>query len=181
MIARHIKNTILAGLAAAALAGCGDGGVEEVRQWMADVKSKTKIEIPKVAEPKRFIPFMYAGKATIDPYSPTKLAVALAKLAAGSGSGGFKPDLDRRREPLESYPLDALKMVGTLEKPGLTYVLLQADKTVFQAKVGNYIGQNLGMIVKISDTEVELKEIVQDAAGDWVERKAKLELQEVRR
>src|SRR4051812_10178973 len=181
MIARYIKNTILAGLAAVALAGCGDGGVEEVRQWMAEVKSKTKVEVPKVAEPKRFIPYMYAGKATVDPYSPTKLAVALAKLAAGSGNGGFKPDLDRRREPLESYPLDALRMVGTLEKPGLSYVILLADKAIFQAKVGNYIGQNFGMITKITDTEVLLKEIVQDGAGDWVERDAKLELQEIRK
>jgi type IV pilus assembly protein PilP len=180
MIARQIKNATLASLMIAGLTGCGDGGVEEVRQWMAEVKSQTKIEIPKVSEPKRFTPFIYSGKTTVDPYSPSKLAVAMAKQAGGSNTG-FKPDLERRREPLESYPLDALKMVGTLEKPGLTYVLLQADKTVFQAKVGNYVGQNLGMITKITDSEVELKEIVQDAAGDWVERKAKLELQETRK
>jgi type IV pilus assembly protein PilP len=74
-----------------------------------------------------------------------------------------------------------LKMVGTLQKPGLSYALLQTDKTIFQAKVGNYVGQNFGMITKISDSEVELKEIVQDAAGDWVERKAKLELQETKK
>jgi type IV pilus assembly protein PilP len=180
MTPRNFKLAIAGALAAIGLAGCGDGGVEEVRQWMQEEKARTKVQVPKVAEPKKFTPYIYAGKTTVDPYSPSKLAVALAKLQAGSSSG-FKPDLDRRREPLESYPLDALKMVGTLEKPGLTYALLQADKTVYQAKVGNYVGQNLGMIVKITDTEVELKEIVQDAAGDWVERKAKLELQETRK
>jgi type IV pilus assembly protein PilP len=180
MIARQIKNATLTCLMIAGLAGCGDGGVDEVRQWMAEVKSQTKVDIPKLSEPKRFTPFAYSGKTTVDPYSPSKLAVAMAKQAGGS-STGFKPDLERRREPLESYPLDALKMVGTLERPGLTYVLLQADKTVFQAKVGNYVGQNLGMITKITDSEVELKEIVQDAAGDWVERKAKLELQETKK
>ncbi len=72
-------------------------------------------------------------------------------------------------------------MVGTLEKPGLSYALLQVDKSVFQAKVGNYVGQNLGMITNITDVAVELKEIVQDASGDWVERKATLELQETKK
>jgi type IV pilus assembly protein PilP len=72
-------------------------------------------------------------------------------------------------------------MVGTLQKPGLSYVVLLADRMVFQAKVGNYIGQNFGMITKITDTEVLLKEIVQDGAGDWVERDARLELQEIKK
>jgi type IV pilus assembly protein PilP len=177
MMIPHARNVVLSLVVMSVLTGCGDGGVQGVKEWMEDVKKETKVSIPKLSEPKRFTPFIYAGKSTIDPYSPNKLAVALAKLQANSNSG-FKPDLERRREPLESYPLDTLKMVGTLEKPGLTYALLQADKTIFQAKVGNYVGQNLGMITKISDTEVELKEIVQDASGDWVERKAKLELQE---
>ncbi|MDB5762819.1 MAG: pilus assembly protein PilP [Herminiimonas sp.] len=159
------------------LAGCGDGGIQELRQWMDETKRQTKVAIPKLSEPKKFIPFIYDGKNAVDPYNPGKLAVAFAKLQSSSSSA-FKPDLDRRREPLESYPLDTLKMVGTLEKPGLSYALLQADKTVYQVKAGNYIGQNFGMITKVTDTEVELKEIVQDASGDWVERKAKLELQE---
>ncbi|RYE76873.1 MAG: hypothetical protein EOO80_12045 [Oxalobacteraceae bacterium] len=72
-------------------------------------------------------------------------------------------------------------MVGTLRKQGASFALLQAEHTVFQAKVGNYIGQNFGQITKISDSEVELKEIVQDAAGEWVERTAKLELQEIKK
>lgn len=162
------------------LNGCSDGGVQEVQQWMDDIKRETKVSIPKLSEPKKFIPFIYSAKSVVDPYNPNKLAVALAKAQAGS-SNGFKPDLDRRREPLESYPLDSLKMVGTLQKAGLSYALLHADKTVFQAKVGNYVGQNLGMITKITETEVDIKEIVQDAAGDWVERKAKLELQETKK
>ena len=64
-------------------------------------------------------------------------------------------------------------MVGTLRKPGLNYALLQAEKTIYKVKVGNYVGQNLGMVIGISDAAVEIKEVVQDASGDWVERKAK--------
>jgi len=159
------------------LAGCGDGGVQEVRQWMEDVQRQTPVSVPKISEPKKFVPFNYTGKEELDPYNPAKLSVALARMKAGSG-GGIKPDLERRKEPLENYPLDSIKMVGTLEKPGLSYALLQVEKTVFQVKVGNHIGQNFGMITRITDTEVELKEIVRDAAGEWTERKAKLELQE---
>lgn len=160
-----------------ALAGCGDGGVQEVKQWMDEVRQQTPVSVQKISPPKTFTPFTYAVKDEIDPFSPVKLSAALAKLAANSTSK-IKPDLDRRKEPMENYPLDAIKMVGTLEKPGLSYALLQVDKSVFQIKVGNYIGQNFGMVTRITDTEVELKEIVRDAAGDWVERSAKLELQE---
>jgi type IV pilus assembly protein PilP len=162
------------------LAGCGDGGVQEIKQWMDEVKRQTKVSIPKLSEPKKFTPFIYGGKDTIDPFSVGKLAAAFAKLQSNSPNA-LKPDLDRRREPLESFPLDTVKMVGTLRKPGLSYALLQVDKAIFQAKVGNYVGQNLGMITNITDTAVELKEIVQDASGDWVERKAKLELQEMKK
>ena len=167
---------VLLAATVALLDGCTDSGVE-LQQWMQETKQQTKVSIPKLSEPKKFIPFLYDAKRSVDPYSPNKLAVAMAR-AQSNSSSLLKPDLDRRREPLESFPLDTLKMVGTLEKPGLVYALLQADKTIFQAKVGNYIGQNFGMITKVTDTGVELKEIVQDASGDWVERQAKLELQE---
>lgn len=159
------------------LCGCGDNGVQEVRQWMDETKRQTKISIPKLSEPKRFTPFVYGGKDSLDPYDPAKLAVVLAKMRDQSTSA-IKPDLDRRREPLEAYPLDTIKMVGTLQKAGANYAILQVDKAIFHVKAGNYAGQNLGMITRITDNKVELKEIVQDASGDWVERKATLELQE---
>lgn len=160
-----------------ALSGCGDGGVQEVKAWMNDVRRQTPVNVQKIQEPKTFTPFAYGGKDEADPFSPAKLADALAKTQA-SASNSIKPNLERRKEPLENYPLDTIRMVGTLERPGVSYALLQVDKSVFQVKVGNYIGQNFGMITKITESEVELKEIVRDPAGEWVERKAKLELQE---
>jgi type IV pilus assembly protein PilP len=160
------------------LYGCGDGGVHDVQQWMQEVKQQTRMSVKPLSPPKKFTPFVYETKDREDPFSANKLAVAFAKAKKGSG---IQPNLDRRREVLESYPLDTLHMVGTLSKPGMTYALLQADKSVFQVKVGNYIGQNLGMITKITESEVELKEVVQDASGEWVEREAKLELQETQK
>ncbi|WP_422879669.1 pilus assembly protein PilP [Noviherbaspirillum cavernae] len=177
MLSRRIATVMLLALSVSGLAGCGDGGVQEVKQWMDEVRSQARVIVPKLSEPKTFTPFVYAAKDEIDPYSPLKLSAALAKLQAKSNSG-IKPDLERRKEALEAYPLDTIVMVGTLEKPGMSYALLLADRTVFRIKAGNYIGQNFGMVTKVSETEVELKEIVRDAAGEWVERKAKLELQE---
>lgn len=160
------------------LAGCGDAGVPEVKQWMEEIRRQTPVRVQKLSEPKKFTPFVYAAKEEVDPFNAAKLSVALAKAQALSGASKLKPDLERRKEPLESYPLDTIKMVGTLQKPGFNYALLQVDKVVFQAKVGNHIGQNFGRITKITDTEVGLVEIVRDASGEWVEREAKLELQE---
>jgi type IV pilus assembly protein PilP len=162
---------------ASLLSGCGDSGIQDVQQWMGEVRQQTRVMVPKLSEPKKFTPFTYADKDSLDPFNASKMAIAFAKLKASS-SNALKPDMDRRREVLESYPLDTLKMVGTLQKPGIGYGLVLADKTVYQVKVGNYLGQNFGMVTNVSENEIELKEIVQDAAGEWVERKTKLELQE---
>ena len=170
--ARALLCAILPGL----LAACGDGGIQEVKQWMDETRRQTRVVVPKLTEPKRFTPFTYAGKNAADPYSQAKFVNAMATPAASGNR--FQPNMDRRRESLETFPLDNLKMVGTLRKQGASFALVQAEHSVFQAKVGNYIGQNFGQITRITDSEIELKEIVQDAAGEWVERTAKLELQE---
>jgi type IV pilus assembly protein PilP len=176
---RRRGGLLIAAILLASLGGCGDSGVAEVTEWMKQVKQETRVSIPKLSPPKIFTPYLYSGKNTVDPFNPGKLAIAFAKLQ--SNNSRFKPDLERRREPLEAYPIDTLKMVGTLQKPGLSYALIQADKTVFQVKAGNYVGQNFGMVSRITETSVDLKEIVQDASGEWVERKATLELQETKK
>lgn len=163
-------------LAAVVVSGCGDGGSEELRQWMDEVRRQTPVSVQQISAPKTFTPFIYAETAELDPYSPQKLQVALAKLQ--TQSGGIQPDLERRKEALESFPLDTIAMVGTLERPGLTYALLRTDGSVFQAKVGNHIGQNFGRITRITESGLELVEIVRDASGEWSQRTTKLELQE---
>jgi type IV pilus assembly protein PilP len=160
------------------LSGCGDGGIQDVNQWMQEVRQQTRVSIKPLSPPKTFTPYAYDAKGREDPYSANKMAIAFAK---AKGGGTIHPNLDRRREALESYPLDTLHMVGTLSKPGMTYALIQADKSVYQVKVGNYIGQNLGMVTKITESDIALKEVVQDASGEWVEREAKLELQETQK
>jgi type IV pilus assembly protein PilP len=171
--------TFLTGLVAMLLlAGCGDSDVQEVRTWMKQIDAQTQVRVPPLAEPKVFVPFAYAHKDDIDPFNPNKLLAELAKQAAAGGGNGLKPDVDRRKELLESYPLDTIRMVGTIEKKGVVHAVLQVDRAVHQVVVGQHLGQNDGRITSISENAVTLKEIVQDATGDWVERQSRLELQE---
>ena len=173
----YVSKILLACSSILILAGCVGGGTGEVQEWMETIKKETRISVPKLSEPKAYEAVAYVGKASVDPFNPAKLLLILARLKAES-SNGLKPDLERRKEALEFFPIDSLKMVGLIEDKRTRNALIQVDKTVYQAHVGNYLGQNFGMITKITEAEVEIKEIVQDAAGEWVERKATLELQE---
>ncbi len=162
------------------LSACGNNEETELRSWMDAEKKQARAIVPKLSPPKVYVPFAYGGREDVEPFDPAKLLVVLARLKAESSSA-FKPDLTRPKEALESFPMDSLKMVGTIEKNKLVYALIQVDKTVYQAKLGSYLGQNFGMITKISENDIEIKETVQDAAGDWTERQSKLELQEAKK
>jgi type IV pilus assembly protein PilP len=158
------------------LAGCGDSEVKEVRDWMDQVKRDTRPSVKPLSEPKDFLPYAYGAKETVDPFSQTKLLNQLAKAAEASQDPN-KPDLQRTRELLESYPLDTMHMVGTMQKAGVNYALLQIDRSVYQVRSGQRIGQNFGIVTRVGDDAINIREVVQDAAGEWVERMAKLELQ----
>ena len=162
--------------AACALAGCSSDQ-SELRAWMQEVRANTRPIQERIEEPKRFAPFRYEDEAQVDPFSPQKLA-GMIESPQRPGASGLKPDLNRRREALEAFPLDTIRMVGHLDNGRRNHALLQVDKTVYQASVGNYAGQNFGKITRISENEVQLQELVQDAAGDWVRRESTLLLQE---
>jgi len=88
------------------------------------------------------------------------------------------PELARRKEPLEAFPLDSMALVGSLVQAGKPVALVKVDSLLYQVRPGNYLGQNYGRVTKINETEVTLREIVQDAVGEWIERTATLQLQE---
>ena len=159
------------------LTGCSEGDVAEVKSWMDDVKKNTRVSVVPLAEPKTFIPFAYGVREQIDPFDPNKLLAELARQAAAS-SNPLRPDPDRRREFLESFPVDSMKMVGTMNKGGVSYGLIQIDRNVYQVKAGQRLGQNFGQVSGVAESAISLKEVVQDAGGEWVERMSKLELQE---
>jgi type IV pilus assembly protein PilP len=169
-----------AALGTLVLAACSSSGQDELQQWMAQQRAQTKPKITPIPEPKKFTPQAYTQEAATDPFSNLKLTQALKRESAQTTSNAalVAPELARRKEPLESYPLDAMKMVGSLMKQGQPVALVRVDNLLYQVKPGNYLGQNYGKIVKVDETEVVLREIVQDATGEWIERPATLQLQE---
>lgn len=158
----------------AALAACTSDEHSGVKQWMAESSHDLKGRVPPLPQVKTFPVVAYEAGALVDPFRSSKLEAAKA---GGSGTG-VRPDLNRRREPLEAFPLESLKMVGTLTMKGRPLAIINADRTLYQAGVGNYMGQNFGVITQVTESEVTLKELIEDTNGDWVERVNTLQLQE---
>ena len=166
-------------VAAVGLTGCLGSEQEDLQRWMAEQRAQVKPNVPPITEPKKFTPQAYTEGAAIDPFNMQKLTQALRRDSAQpSTSGLIAPELARRKEALEAFPLDAMAMVGSLSRNGQPVALISVDKLLYQVRVGSYLGLNYGRITRISETELGLREIVQDAAGEWIERVATLQLQE---
>lgn len=165
---------------AAILSACTSSGQDELSDWMAEQRKLIKPQIAPISEPIRFIPQAYTQEAAVEPFSVQKLAQALKRDAtrASANAALIAPELNRRKEPLESSPLDAVTMVGSLLKQGKPVALVKVDNLLYQVRVGNYLGQNFGRVTRITETELVLREIVQDAIGEWTERAATLQLRE---
>ena len=153
------------------------GEQEELTQWMDQQKREVKPNVQPLSPPKKFVPQPYVALSGVDPFSTQKLTVAL-KQESRQPNSLLAAEINRRKEPLEAYPLDSMSMVGSVLKGGRPYALLRVDKLLYQVKQGDYLGQNYGKIMKISETDLSLREIVQDAAGEWIERMTDLQLQE---
>jgi type IV pilus assembly protein PilP len=171
-----MKRLLILAAATMALAGCG-GDMDELRQWMEQQRKEAKPTVTPLLPPKKFLPQPYESGAGVDPFSTQKLSVAIKQEAAQPNSL-LTAEINRRKEPLEAYPLDNMSMVGSLTRDNRRYALLRVDNLLYQVKAGDYLGQNFGRITKISETEITLREVVQDAAGEWIERTSTLQLQE---
>ncbi len=158
------------------MAGCS-GGQEELQEWMELQRREVKPNVTPLLPPKKFIPEPYAAFDSVEPFSTQKLTVAL-KQETRQPNSLLASEINRRKEPLEAYPLDSMEMVGSVTKQARPTALLRVDKLLYQVKLGDYLGQNYGKITKITETDIALREIVQDAAGEWIERNTTLELQE---
>jgi type IV pilus assembly protein PilP len=160
--------------------GCGSSSEDDIRQWMVSERNQARPKVAPIPEPKQFVPAPYANLAAIEPFSNQKLTQALRRDSAQNVSNAalVAPELARRKEPLEAFPLDTMALVGSLIRAGQPVALVKVDNLLYQVKVGNYLGPNYGRVMKIDETEVTLREIVQDAVGEWIERAATLSLQE---
>jgi type IV pilus assembly protein PilP len=164
--------TVLMGLAVACfalLAGCSSGR-SDLEQWIAEVKQRPGGRIDPLPEVKPYETYAYADADMRSPFAPA---------APASATSGVRPDTKRNREFLEQFSLDTLKMVGTLRLEGHQFGLVQTkDGLVHRVLPGQYVGQNDGKIVAISDAKISLVEIVPDGMGGYMERPAALGLKD---
>lgn len=163
---------ILLTLACTGLASCGGTQYSDLREFVKESDNLPRGRIPPLPDVKPYEPFTYDAFNLIDPFKPRK--IELAKTPQG---GGIQPDLTRRKEPLENYSIETLRMVGTLQRNKANYALVKSpDNNLFRVKTGNFMGHNFGLITEVTETTITLKEIVQGGGGDWAERMSTMTL-----
>lgn len=157
------------------LAACGGEEFQDLRDFVqnAGADMRGKVEPPPDIKP--YEPFTYENDTNLpDPFKPRKTD---ARKAGGLGLN--QPNLDRPKEELEDFPLESLSMVGYLSQRNVGYAVIRSSEgRIYRVKTGNYIGQNFGQIVSVTETQIKIKEMVQDSAGDWSERESTLQLVE---
>jgi type IV pilus assembly protein PilP len=167
---RSVSSLLLASLVL--LAGCSQDQYSDLREFMANTGSTAQPALEPLPEVKPQTTFTYDPGDSPDPFQPRSLKQA-------KGGGAFQPDLNRPKGPLEQFPLDGLRMVGTISMNKQLFALVQTPLgTLYRVTKGNHMGLNFGLVIGISDVSIELRETVQDGVGDWTESKATLDLQE---
>jgi type IV pilus assembly protein PilP len=160
------------------LVGCGDGGFSDLQQYVAEVKARPKGTIEPLPEIKAVEPFVFKPEGLRDPFKAISESEESEESQISVGNG-IKPDTTRRKEELEAFPLDSLRMVGTVVMKANLWALVKAsDKTIYRVQVGNHMGKNYGKIIRILTDKIELMEIVPDTPGTWREQQTSLALTE---
>lgn len=160
------------------IAACGGDSMRDLREYAAEVHARKSTRVEPLPEFKRYETYAYASSDKVDPFEPffqeDKVGVADTR-----PNNGLQPDLDRNREELEAFPLDSLRMVGTLEQHDAVWgIVKDPEGVVHRVQVGNYMGQNYGKIMHIQEDRIELLEIVPDGQGGWMENQAAVALAE---
>lgn len=168
---------LLVGLAV--LAACS-AQLDELQAWTDQERRTARPSIKPLQPPTKFEPQAYEALNGVEPFSTQKLSVA-AKQEAAQPNSVLAAEMNRRREPLEAFPLDSISMVGSMSRRDGRYAVLKVDGLLYYVKRGDYLGQNFGRVVKIDENELSLREVVQDPSGEWVERITTLQLQEAAR
>ncbi len=162
------------GIMALMLSGCVGEEFGDLKEWMNGVGQNLRGKVEPLPEVKPYEPFLYAAYDLADPFSTGRLEIA--KSAPNLSS---RPNQNRPKETLEAYDLEQLRMVGTLQRGKEMNALIKTpDGNLYRVKKGSYLGQNFGMVTAIDETGLQLKEIVEDSGGDWVERTASLMLEQ---
>ncbi|TMS59310.1 pilus assembly protein PilP [Imbroritus primus] len=164
--------TLTALCALCLLAACGSRE-DELRAWMQQTRTAPAPRPAPLPEAKPYEAIEYKAQASVEPFSQRKIGEL-------NRSFSESPDGMRQREPLEDYPLENFQLQGVMRKGGQAHAIVVVDGKAHQVRVGQHIGQNYGRIVRITENEVALRELVQEGAGEWKERMSTLKMQESR-
>lgn len=161
------------------IGGCSEHSMSDLERYVSSEKAKPAGRIKPVPEFKAYDSYFYiVDKNSRSPFEPNQQEEVIFDKDY-NGANGLAPDRDRHRESLENFPLDTLRYVGSLERRGEIWaIIISPDSLIHKISVGNYIGQNYGKITKITDTGIEVSELVTNGIGGWIERLAGLRLLE---
>ncbi|WP_457664869.1 pilus assembly protein PilP [Thiolapillus sp.] len=158
------------------LAGCANQDMGDLRKYVEEVKARPSTPIEPIPQIKQAETYLYVGGNRRNPFVPTEDGT---EVMVNADATGPRPDPNRRKEELESFPLDALKMVGTLDQNNAVWALVQSpDGTIHRVRSGNYLGQNDGRIVSIEEEKINVTELIPNGSGGYLERQASLALGE---
>lgn len=167
---------VMAAAVVLALSGC-QRDTADLQQYIQEVHARPGGDIEPMPTVDPHEPYLYPGYER-SPFDSTVIARPVPAEPTGI-PGEVDVDFDRPREPLESYPLDSLRLVGSMEQEGVSYALVRTpDRTIQSVTAGNYIGQNFGRIIEVSPQKVRLIEVVPDAFGGYMERENSIALSE---
>lgn len=173
-------NRLLIAAVVLTLTACDGGEHRDLQRELQEMTQDMRGRVDPLPTVKPYEPYAYSSFNVAEPFAPGKIKL---DNKAGASSEGANTELavfhqNRAKEPLEAYPLESLKMVGVLARGRDHHALVRADAGLYRIRVGNYMGQNFGVVTKIGDGEIVLKELIQDGSGDWAERSSSLLLQE---
>jgi type IV pilus assembly protein PilP len=172
---------LIAALAGGALvAGCGGDEYGDLKQELATATKDFRGRVDPLPQVKPYEPVPYTGESLIDPFRPERIEVAQAGRPSPNANKIAEHE-KRVKEPLEAFPLDAITMLGTITQEKETFALVKAGANLYRVRRGNYMGQNFGVITSIDEATINLRELVQDSGGEWVERNSALSLAETKK
>jgi len=167
--------------AALALAACGGDEHGDLKQELAQATKDFRGRVEPLPQVRAYEPVPYTAEGQVDPFRPERIDVAQQRLTSSAGSSRIEKERDRPKEPLEAFPLESIQMLGTITQANETFALVKAGPNLYRVRKGNYMGQNFGVVTGIDESQIALKELIQDSGGEWVERNSALQLVETRR
>jgi type IV pilus assembly protein PilP len=173
------KNLVI--VAAFALVACGGEEHGDLKQELNQLTKDFRGRVDPLPQVKPYEPVPYTAEGQVDPFRPQRIDVAQRRLSPSANSARVEKERDRPKEPLEAFPLESIQMMGTITQDKETFALVKAGPNLYRVRKGNYMGQNFGVVTGIDESQIALKELIQDGGGEWVERNSALQLVETKR